>query len=136
MLGAINLVVLFYFTEYLGIAPGIAGGLIFVSRLWDIGAAVEDVAGSYGIVRHFVGHGIGTQMHEEPQVPNYRAGGRALRLEVGMCLAIEPMFTLGSEEVEIEEDGWTVSTVDRSAAAHFEHSIAITEAGPRVLTTV
>lgn len=115
-----------------GIAAAVPGNTI-----GDIGAAVEEIAGGrYGIVRQFVGHGIGTQMHEEPQVPNYRSGARPFKLEPGICLAIEPMFTLGSEEVEIGPDGWTVATVDGKAAAHFEHSIAITEAGPRILTSV
>lgn len=104
----------------------------------DIGAAVEDVArgGPYGIVRHFVGHGIGTQMHEEPQVPNFRSGSKGLRLVPGMCLAIEPMLTLGRDDVYIKRDGWTVATRDGTLAAHFEHTIAITEDGPQILTTV
>lgn len=104
----------------------------------DIGAAVEDVAaiGGYGIVRHFVGHGIGTSMHEDPQVPNFRSGSKGARLMPGMCLAIEPMLTLGRDDVYIKKDGWTVATRDGSLAAHFEHTIAITDDGPRILTTV
>jgi methionyl aminopeptidase len=115
-----------------GIAAAVPGAYID-----DVSAAVEDVAnaGRYGIVRQFVGHGIGKQMHEDPQVPNYRAGGRGLRLEPGICLAIEPMLTLGSAEVETMADHWTVVTRDHSLAAHFEHSIAVTEDGPVVLTT-
>jgi methionyl aminopeptidase len=116
-----------------GIAAAVPGNYV-----GDIGAAVEDVArtGSYGIVRHFVGHGIGTQMHEEPQVPNFRTGSKGLRLVPGMCLAIEPMFTLGRDDVYIKRDGWTVATRDGALAAHFEHTIAITDEGPRILTTV
>jgi methionyl aminopeptidase len=108
------------------------------ARVGDIAAAVEDVgrAGGYGIVKPFVGHGIGTEMHEEPQVPNYRTGSRGAELQPGICLAIEPMFTLGSGEVHVERDGWTVSTSDGAMAAHFEHTIAITERGPEILTTI
>jgi len=102
----------------------------------DISCAVEDVARphGYGIIRQFVGHGIGTEMHEEPQVPNYRTGRKGLRLEPGICLAIEPMFTLGSHETRILPDDWTVVTKDGSLAAHWEHSIAVTENGPVILT--
>jgi methionyl aminopeptidase len=104
----------------------------------DVSAAIEDVglAGGYGIVRQFVGHGIGTRMHEEPQVPNYRTGRPGLRLEPGITLAIEPMFTLGSHEVEVKPDHWTVVTRDGSLAAHFEHTIAVTDHGPEILTQV
>jgi methionyl aminopeptidase len=108
------------------------------ARIGDISAAIEDVAtpGGYGIVRQFVGHGIGTEMHQEPQVPNYRAGPRGMELVPGICLAIEPMLTLGSHEVGIRPDGWTVVTRDGSLAAHFEHTIAVTENGPEILTTI
>jgi methionyl aminopeptidase len=108
------------------------------ARVGDISAAVEDVgrAGGYGIVQPFVGHGIGTQMHEEPQVPNYRTGRRGPELQPGMCLAIEPMFTLGTGDVYVEADGWTVATQDDALAAHFEHTIAITANGPEILTTI
>jgi len=104
--------------------------------LVDIGAAVEDIAreNGYGIVRAFVGHGIGNEMHEEPQVPNYRTGSRGRRIEPGLCLAIEPMFTLGSHDVRVRDDGWTVETVDGKLAAHWEHTIAVTADGPRILT--
>ena len=114
------------------------GAAVVGNSVGDIGAAVEDVArtGSYGIVRHFVGHGIGTQMHEEPQVPNFRTGSKGLRLVPGMCLAIEPMLTLGRDDVYIRRDGWTVATRDGSIAAHFEHTIAVTEEGPQILTTI
>ncbi len=108
------------------------------NRIGDISAAIEDVARphGYGIVRQFVGHGIGTEMHQEPQVPNYRVNGRGLELVAGICLAIEPMLTLGSHEVLVKPDGWTVVTRDGSLAAHFEHTIAITDHGPEILTTV
>jgi methionyl aminopeptidase len=108
------------------------------NRIGDISAAVEDVAKSfgYGVLRQFVGHGIGTEMHQDPQVPNYRTGARGMELQPGICLAIEPMFTLGSGEVAIQPDGWTIVTRDGSIAAHFEHTIAVTENGPEILTTV
>jgi methionyl aminopeptidase len=108
------------------------------ARVGDISAAVEDVgrAGGYGIVKPFVGHGIGTEMHQDPQVPNYRTGSRGAELQPGICLAIEPMFTLGSGDVHVERDGWTVSTTDGAMAAHFEHTIAVTDAGPEILTTI
>jgi methionyl aminopeptidase len=108
------------------------------ARIEDISAAVEDVgrAHGYGIVKPFVGHGIGTKMHEDPQVPNYRTGRRGDLLQPGTCLAIEPMFTLGSGTVHVEADGWTVRTSDGALAAHFEHTIAITESGPDILTRV
>jgi methionyl aminopeptidase len=108
------------------------------ARIGDISAAIEDVARPhrYGIVRQFVGHGIGTEMHQEPQVPNYRTGPKGMELGPGICLAIEPMLTLGGHEVAIKPDGWTVITRDGSLAAHFEHTIAITDNGPEILTTV
>jgi methionine aminopeptidase, type I len=114
-----------------GIAAAIPG-----NRIWDISAAVEDVAlpRGYGVVRPYVGHGIGTAMHEEPQVPNYRTKTKGIELAPGICLAIEPMFTLGSADVETLADGWTVVTRDGSVAAHFEDSVAVTEDGPEVLT--
>jgi methionyl aminopeptidase len=116
---------------YAGIAAARVG-----NHLGDISAAIEDVARArgYGIVRSFVGHGIGTEMHEEPQVTNYRSGSRGRRLEAGLCLAIEPMFTLGTHEVRVKNDGWTVATADGSLAAHWENTIAITSDGPRILT--
>jgi len=116
-----------------GIGAAQAGG-----RIGDISAAVEDVgkAHGFGIVRPFVGHGIGTDMHQEPQVPNYRTGSRGAELQPGVCLAIEPMFTLGNGDVYVEADGWTVNTVDGALAAHFEHTIAVTEHGPEILTTI
>ena len=106
------------------------------NRLSDIGHAVEKVAAApgYGVVREYVGHGIGTRMHEEPQVPNYGRPGRGLRLEVGHVLAIEPMVNEGSSESRVLDDGWTVVTRDGSRSAHFEHTVAITPQGPEVLT--
>jgi len=108
------------------------------NRIGDISGAVEDVAApaGFGIVRQYVGHGIGTEMHQDPQVPNYRTGARGIRLDPGICLAIEPMLTLGSPETETRADGWTVVTRDGSLAAHFEHTIAVTERGPEILTTI
>jgi methionyl aminopeptidase len=116
-----------------GISAAVPG-----ARIGDISGAIEDVArpGGYGIVRQFVGHGIGTEMHQDPQVPNYRSGPKGLELVPGICLAIEPMLTLGSHEVAVKPDGWTVVTRDGSLAAHFEHTIAVTENGPEILTTV
>ncbi len=114
-----------------GIAAALPG-----KRIGDISAAVEDVAlaGGFGVVRQYVGHGIGQEMHEEPQVPNFRSAARGIALAPGLCLAIEPMLTLGSADVLLRPDGWTVATRDRSVAAHFEDTIAITEHGPEVLT--
>ena len=105
-------------------------------RLGDLGAAVQRVAESagYAVVRVFVGHGIGKKLHEEPPVPNYGEPDRGLRLKEGMVLAIEPMVTAGGYEVEIKEDGWTAVTKDGSLAAHFEHSVAITQSGPYILS--
>ena len=116
---------------YAGIAAAVPG-----NYLSDISAAVEDVAreSGYGVIRAFVGHGIGTEMHEEPQVTNYRTGSRGRRIEPGLCLAIEPMFTLGGHDVKILDDGWTVSTADGSLAAHWENTIAVTADGPVILT--
>ncbi|MDP9244075.1 MAG: M24 family metallopeptidase, partial [Chloroflexota bacterium] len=106
------------------------------NRLGDLGAAIEAVAHEhgFGVVRPFVGHGIGTSMHEEPQVPNYGRPGTGLRIEPGMCFAIEPMFNLGGDDVYVGDDGWTVRTADGSLSAHFENTIAITDAGPDLLT--
>ncbi len=105
-------------------------------RLGDIGAVIERSAEERGfsIVRDFVGHGIGRRMHEPPDVTNYGTPGRGVRLKPGMVLAIEPMVNVGREEIVIERDGWTVRTADGSLSAHFEHSVAITPDGPRVLT--
>ncbi len=106
------------------------------NRLGDVGAAIEAVARErgYGIVRPFVGHGIGTAMHEDPQVPNYGRAGTGMRIEAGMCFAIEPMFNLGGDDVGVLDDGWTVVTADGSLSAHFEDTVAVTPSGPEVLT--
>lgn len=118
-----------------GMQAGIAAALPG-NRLGDVGAAIQAVAEAhgYGIVRPFVGHGIGTEMHEEPQVPNYGRPGTGMRIEAGMCFAIEPMFNLGGDEVRVLDDDWTVVTRDGSLSAHFENTIAVTESGPEVLT--
>jgi methionyl aminopeptidase len=106
------------------------------NRLGDIGSAIESCAESHGfsVVREFVGHGIGRKMHEDPSVPNYGTRGHGLRLKPGMVLAIEPMLNAGGPDVKILRDGWTVVTVDDSLSAHVEHTVAITNDGPRVLT--
>jgi methionyl aminopeptidase len=107
------------------------------NRLGDISHAVEGSvrgSGAYGLIREYTGHGIGTAMHMDPPVPNYGAAGSGPRLRAGMALAIEPMITRGGERTVELADGWTVVTLDGSRAAHFEHTVAITAAGPRVLT--
>jgi methionyl aminopeptidase len=105
-------------------------------RLGDVGAAVQTFAESRGfsIVRDFVGHGIGRAMHEPPQVPNYGDRGMGLRFKPGMVIAIEPMLNMGGGAVKVLGDGWTVQTADRSLSAHVEHTVAITQDGPQVLT--
>ena len=107
-------------------------------RLSDVSHAVQRhvEAHGFGVVRAFVGHGIGRALHEEPQIPNFGEPGRGPRLRPGMVLAIEPMVTMGNYEVRILDDGWTAVTTDGSLAAHFEHTIAVTETGPEVLTTL
>ncbi len=114
-----------------GIAQARVGG-----RVSDIGHAVQASVESHGfsVVREFVGHGIGAQLHEEPQVPNYGPAGRGARLAEGMVLAIEPMVNMGRPQVKVLSDGWTAVTVDGSWSAHFEHTVAITAVGPWVLT--
>ncbi|MGV1005206.1 MAG: type I methionyl aminopeptidase [Candidatus Nanopelagicales bacterium] len=105
------------------------------NRISDIGAACEkSIAGRYGIVVDYVGHGIGTAMHMDPAVAHVGPGGKGLALKVGMALAIEPMVTAGSPDVDVLSDDWTVVTEDHSWAAHWEHSVAITPTGPFVLT--
>lgn len=106
------------------------------NRLFDIGHAVQNyVEGfGYGVVREFVGHGIGRALHEEPQIPNYGPKGKGLMLKVGMVLAIEPMINAGTHEVKVLKDGWTAVTMDHSLSAHFEHTVAITSKGPEILT--
>jgi methionyl aminopeptidase len=106
------------------------------NRLGEVSAAIQERAEAEGfsVVREFVGHGIGKRLHEEPQVPNYGKRDRGLRLREGMVLAIEPMVNAGAPDVFIKEDGWTAVTKDGSRSAHFEHSIAVTEKGPYVLS--
>jgi methionyl aminopeptidase len=106
------------------------------NRLFDIGHAVQTVAegAGFSVVREYVGHGIGRAMHEDPNVPNYGTAGKGPRLEAGMVFAIEPMVNAGGHQVESLSDGWTVVTRDGSLSAHFEHTVAITEHGPLVLT--
>lgn len=106
------------------------------NRVFDIGAAVQGYVEEFGfsVVREFVGHGIGRALHEDPQVPNYGPKGKGMVLKAGMVLAIEPMINAGKPEVRVLEDGWTAVTKDRSLSAHFEHTVAITDSGPRILT--
>jgi methionyl aminopeptidase len=122
-----------------GTEAGLRAGIREVregARVGDIGHAVEAEAirGGLGVVREYVGHGIGRQMHEDPQVPNFGVAGTGLKLRRGMSICIEPMFNLGGEETRLEPDGWTVRTADGSLSAHFEHTIALTDGGVRVLT--
>lgn len=116
---------------YKGIEKAIAG-----NRLSDISHSIQTFAEGhgYGVVRDFVGHGIGRNMHEDPQVPNYGLPGRGPRLKAGMTLAIEPMINAGTHEVKTLSDNWTVVTADGKRSAHFEHTIAITADGPEILT--
>jgi methionyl aminopeptidase len=118
---------------YLGIKEVSPG-----KHLSDISHAIQQHAETrgYSVVRAFVGHGIGTALHEEPQVPNFGPPGRGPRLKVGMVLAIEPMVNIGHADVEILDDGWTVVTADGQLSAHFEHTVAITDDGPQILTTL
>jgi methionyl aminopeptidase len=109
------------------------------NRLRDIGAAVEDhvlTAGDYGIVAEYGGHGIGTEMHQDPHVLNYRTRVRGPKLVPGLVLAIEPMINIGGAETVLRDDGWTVATADGSLSAHFEHTVAVTADGPWVLTAL
>ncbi len=106
------------------------------NRMGNLSAAIQRHAESagYSVVRDFVGHGIGRRLHEEPQVPNYGSPDRGIRLRAGMVLAIEPMVNAGRAEVRIKEDGWTAVTDDGTRSAHFEHSVAVTESGPEILS--
>ena len=115
----------------LGIAKMQRGG-----HTGDIGAAVQEHAErhGYGVVRELVGHGVGREMHEEPQVPNYGRRGSGTPLRAGLVLAVEPMITQGDPAIFIRKDGWTVVTADGKLAAHFEHTVVVTERGPRILT--
>jgi len=107
-------------------------------RLGDVGAAVQDSVEreGYSVVRDFVGHGIGRLLHEPPQLPNFGRPGRGQRLKAGMVFAIEPMVNCGGAEVQIQRDGWTATTADGSRSAHFEHTVAITQEGPEILTRI
>ncbi len=115
-----------------GIAAAVPG-----NHIEDVSAAVEDVASraGLGVIRQFVGHGIGTAMHEEPQVPNHGPAGRGLRLKAGLVLAIEPMVNAGGSASRLLGDGWTVVTADGSLSAHFKHTVAVTQDGHEVLTS-
>jgi len=106
------------------------------NRLFDISYAIQAAIEphNYGIVRDYCGHGVGRELHQEPQVPNYGRPGTGPRIKAGWCLALEPMVNLGTHEVETLSDGWTVVTRDRKPSAHFEHSIAVTDDGPIILT--
>jgi methionyl aminopeptidase len=106
------------------------------ARVSDIGAAVQSYveANGFSVVREFVGHGIGTALHEEPQIPNYGTAGRGPRLAEGMALAIEPMVNAGKPAVKVLGDGWTAVTKDKALSAHFEHTVVVTEDGCRILT--
>ena len=116
---------------YEGIKMARAGG-----RLGDISNAIQSYveARGYSVVRDFVGHGVGTSLHEAPEVPNFGTAGRGVRLMPGMTLAIEPMINVGTHEVKVMPDGWTVLTKDGSLSAHFEHTVAITPEGPQIMT--
>ncbi len=106
------------------------------NRLGDVGAAIQEVADrhGYGVVRELVGHGVGRSPHEEPQVPNFGKRGKGMKLVEGLVIAIEPMFNLGTAGVRTLPDRWTVVTADRKVSAHWEHTVAITADGPRILT--
>ena len=108
------------------------------NRIGDIGYACQSHAEKfgYGVVRTYVGHGVGRQLHEDPEVPNFGKPGRGVRLAAGMTLAIEPMINLVGDDVVTLEDGWTVETVSGSISAHFEHSIVVTDSDPIILTRI
>ncbi len=118
---------------YEGIKAATAG-----SRIGDIGYAIQRYveAAGFSVVRQYVGHGIGTKLHEAPEVPNFGTAGRGIRLLPGMTLAIEPMVNAGGFDVKVLPDGWTVLTKDGSLSAHFEHTIAITPDGPKIMTLI
>ena len=116
---------------YKGIEQAVIG-----NRLSDISCAVQAHVedNGFSVVRDYCGHGIGRAMHEEPQIPNYGSSGRGPRLKAGYCLAIEPMVNVGTHNVSVLKDRWTVITNDKQLSAHFEHSVAVTEDGPLILT--
>lgn len=107
-------------------------------RVGDIGAAVQEVLDAHklGIIRDLVGHGVGHELHEEPNIPNYGKKGTGEQLSAGMTIAIEPMATLGTHKVTVDPDGWTIRTADKSLSAHFEHTILITQDGAEILTNI
>ena len=118
---------------YIGIKKATIG-----NRVGDIGYAIQEHTekkNGYGVVRDLVGHGLGRQMHEEPQVANYGKRGTGAKLKEGMVIAIEPMINLGVKEIDYDEDGWTIRTKDRKASAHFEHDVAIRKQGPDILSS-
>ena len=127
-----NLVIRTKKSLYLGIEAALAG-----NRISDIGYSIQTYVESfgYGVVRELVGHGLGRNLHEKPEVPNYGRRGKGKMIKEGMILAIEPMITLGSKKIYQEEDGWTIRTHDMKAAAHFEHDIAITKNGTEILSS-
>ncbi len=106
------------------------------NRVGDIGFTIQQYVESFGfsVVKDYTGHGIGRHLHEDPSVPNFGKHGTGIKIRVGLCIAIEPMVCAGSDELFVESNGWTVKTVDHANAAHFEHTIAITENGPEILT--
>ena len=114
-----------------GMAQALAG-----KRIGDLSAAVQATAeaAGYGVVRELVGHGIGTEMHEPPDVPNFGKAGHGPRLQAGMCLAVEPMINMGAPDVYLDKDGWTIRTADHLPSAHYENTIIITDGEPEVLT--
>lgn len=116
---------------FAGIKQAVVG-----NHVGDIGHAIESFVKpyGYGVLREYVGHGLGTEMHEEPEIPNYGTPGHGPRLEEGMCICIEPMITMGSEKVYTLKDGWSVLTKDGLPSAHMEHTLVITEEGPEILT--
>ncbi len=118
---------------YKGIEAAVPGG-----RIGDIGSAVQEYCESrgYGVVREYTGHGVGTSLHEDPEVPNFGTAGRGIRLLPGMTIAIEPMINEGTYRINQMSDGWTIKTADGKLSAHFEHTIAITDNGPVILTRV
>lgn len=118
---------------YEGISAARSGG-----RIGDIGHAIQSYieARGFSVVRKFIGHGVGTKLHEAPEVPNFGQPGRGIRLMPGMTIAIEPMVNAGGPDVNIQPDGWTVLTKDGSLSAHFEHTVAITAGGPKIMTVV
>lgn len=116
-----------------GVKMAVAGG-----RIGDIGASISEFAENfgYGVVRKYVGHGVGHELHEDPEVPNFGTRGRGARLYTGMTIAIEPMINMGTPDVKVLGDGWTVKTADGLLSAHYEHTVAITDGEPMLLTMV